>query len=66
MKPVQARDDELKLDIHVGKFVSVSANTPDSQAGGFYCELCECQMKDSQNYLDHINGKKRNYHLVGD
>jgi len=26
--------------------------------GAFYCSKCECAIKDSSNYLDHINGKK--------
>lgn len=27
---------------------------------GYYCSVCECILRDSQSYLDHINGKFHN------
>ena len=36
----------------------VTPIAPLSQQAGYYCKVCECVVKDSANYLDHINGKK--------
>lgn len=44
LKPAQARTQDLKLE---------------ETEGGFFCKTCGVQLKDSQSYLDHINGKKR-------
>jgi len=48
----------------VGKYELVSAIGEVAERGGFYCELCDCMLKDDKSYLDHINGKKRkvDYH----
>lgn len=35
------------------------AGISDAQAG-YYCSVCECILRDSQSYLDHINGKFHN------
>lgn len=30
------------------------------QQAGYYCNVCDCILRDSQSYLDHINGKYHN------
>ncbi|KAE9446657.1 hypothetical protein RHGRI_031926 [Rhododendron griersonianum] len=46
-KPLKHRDYEVDLNSRLGK----------TQAG-YFCSVCECVVKDSANFLDHINGKK--------
>ena len=29
---------------------------PLAQQAGYYCNVCDCILRDSQSYLDHING----------
>ncbi|XP_077218260.1 C2H2 and C2HC zinc fingers superfamily protein [Tasmannia lanceolata] len=57
-KPLKHRDFEVDLNSRLGKTQVVTPIAPLSQQAGYYCGVCECVVKDSANYLDHINGKK--------
>ncbi|KAK9766103.1 U4/U6.U5 snRNP associated protein, variant 2 [Basidiobolus ranarum] len=62
---LQAREDKVNFDSGVGKIKVVQAVAGvASKQPGFYCEVCDCVVKDSANYLDHINGRKRNIYLI--
>jgi len=56
--PLKAREFDVNLQSKLGKVHVVTNQTPTTQQGGFYCPQCDCVIKDSANYLDHINGKK--------
>ncbi|KAH7833155.1 hypothetical protein Vadar_003547 [Vaccinium darrowii] len=57
-KPLKHRDYEVDLDSRLGKTQVVTPIAPLSQQAGYFCSVCECVVKDSANFLDHINGKK--------
>ncbi|KAF3967712.1 hypothetical protein CMV_008303 [Castanea mollissima] len=57
-KPLKHRDYEVDLESRLGKTQVVTPVAPLSQQAGYYCSVCKCVVKDSANYLDHINGKK--------
>ncbi|KAG9155603.1 hypothetical protein Leryth_017029 [Lithospermum erythrorhizon] len=57
-KPLKQRDYHVDLESRLGKTQVVTPVAPLSQQAGYYCSVCECVVKDSANYLDHINGKK--------
>eukprot|EP00922_Rhytidocystis_sp_ex-Travisia-forbesii_P026434 GHVS01038705.1.p1 GENE.GHVS01038705.1~~GHVS01038705.1.p1 ORF type:complete len:302 (+),score=95.17 GHVS01038705.1:196-1101(+) len=59
-KALQRRTEEVRLDSEIGKTLLVTTQTPKQLQGGYWCETCSCLIKDSQAYLDHINGKKHN------
>jgi U4/U6.U5 tri-snRNP component SNU23 len=57
---LKARDRELDLEARLGKTQMVVAGAAPSQQAGYYCSVCDCTLRDSQSYLDHINGKYHN------
>merc|ERR1711976_901242 len=54
---LRARFFDLNLQARLGKTQVIGNTTTLSQQAGYYCSVCECVLKDSATYLDHINGK---------
>ncbi|XP_047339255.1 zinc finger matrin-type protein 2 isoform X1 [Impatiens glandulifera] len=57
-QPLKHRDFEVDLESRLGKTQVITPIAPLSHQAGYFCKVCECVVKDSANYLDHINGKK--------
>ncbi|KAL6759370.1 hypothetical protein V8C86DRAFT_2574448 [Haematococcus lacustris] len=57
---LKQRDYQIDLAARLGKTQVVGLNMPLSQQAGYFCSVCDCILRDSQSYLDHINGKWHN------
>ena len=57
---LRAREQEVDLTSKLGRAQAVSAAAPKSAQGGWLCSVCDCVLKDSKAWLDHINGKYHN------
>lgn len=57
---LQGREYDLQLQARLNKTQVISTNMPLNQQAGYYCNVCDCILRDSQSYLDHINGKYHN------
>eukprot|EP00603_Paraphysomonas_imperforata_P005079 CAMPEP_0114427884 /NCGR_PEP_ID=MMETSP0103-20121206/8615_1 /TAXON_ID=37642 ORGANISM="Paraphysomonas imperforata, Strain PA2" /NCGR_SAMPLE_ID=MMETSP0103 /ASSEMBLY_ACC=CAM_ASM_000201 /LENGTH=217 /DNA_ID=CAMNT_0001597033 /DNA_START=41 /DNA_END=694 /DNA_ORIENTATION=+ len=56
---LKAREERVDLESKVGKTQVINQSELERGAGaGYFCETCNCLLKDSISYLDHINGKK--------
>merc|ERR1719401_2470974 len=60
---LKQRSVELELDKNLGKSQVVTQHTIKPMQGGFWCSVCECLIKDSSSYLEHVNGRRHNRNL---
>ncbi|KAL3316398.1 zinc finger, matrin-type 2 [Cichlidogyrus casuarinus] len=60
---LQARDYKINLESNLNRSQVITKTGPGSSQAGYYCEVCDCVIKDSINYLDHVNGKKHQRNL---
>jgi len=60
--PLQRRTEDLALTKFVGarQVISGADALSGQYAGAYFCKVCDCTLRDSANYLAHINGRKHN------
>ncbi|KAI9312375.1 hypothetical protein BX666DRAFT_1866210 [Dichotomocladium elegans] len=54
------REKKIDFESNLGKvqIIQSGAAGEASRQPGFYCAACDIVVKDSANYLDHVNGRK--------
>merc|ERR1711948_1277 len=60
---LKQRSVELNLEKNLGKSAVVMQHTIKPMQGGYWCSVCECLLKDSSTYLEHVNGRRHNRNL---
>ena len=63
LDPLEAREKPTDLDWKAGKREIVSSAVPLHMQGGYYCDVCDCMIKDSQGFLNHKNGRRHQKNL---
>eukprot|EP00038_Savillea_parva_P003954 m.132390 g.132390 ORF g.132390 m.132390 type:complete len:240 (-) comp11333_c0_seq2:1976-2695(-) len=58
---LKQREQKVDLTSRIGK--SRTVESAHGAGSGYYCKVCDCVLRDSINYLDHINGKKHQRNL---
>lgn len=58
--PLRAREEDVDLAADLGRKRSVTAGAAPAGQAGYYCSVCDCVLKDSKGWLDHVNGKWHN------
>jgi len=60
---LKQRSSDLELGKNLGQSKTITAHTIKPMQGGYWCSVCECLIKDSASYLEHVNGRRHNRNL---